>query len=285
MPPRIHPGYFILLLCAAALLVLPSCQQVVTVELNDAAPKMVIEGTLFDDTTHTAVMLSKSGDYFTPSLTVEYVHGATVLLSDDAGETDTLRESGPGRYDGARLAGRPGHTYSLAVFSEGRKYGAVSTMPVPVAIDSLYLEKTDPRGEARLSVRAMFKDPPGGRNYYRLQLFINGSLPVNALGIPQVRYNLYTDKLTDGSEANYRLRIGTVNPGDTVTVKLFSIDRATYDYYNTLRTILSSDRSPLSQAPANPNTNLTEGALGFFSAQSVTARSIVLQSDGSWRNI
>ncbi len=259
----------------AAILLLPACQQVVTVELNDAAPKIVIEGLIVDDTTHTAVMVSKSGDYFTPSLTVDYLHNATVLLSDGSGRTDTLHESAPGRYDGATISPRPGQTYGLKVISEGKEYTALSTMPPAVPLDSLSIEKDNTRGESRLSVYAMFKDPPGTRNYYRLQLYINGALPVSSLGIPQVRYNLYTDKLTDGSNARYRLRIGTVNPGDTITVKLLSIDRATYDYYNTLRTILSSDRSPLSQAPANPNTNLSGGALGFFSAQSASSRSIV----------
>ena len=67
------------------------------------------------------------------------------------------------------------------------------------------------------------------------------------------------------------------NPGDTVWVDLLSIDKASYDYFNTLNNILTSDRSPTSLAPANPNTNLTNGALGYFAAYSVDSRMIILQ--------
>jgi hypothetical protein len=64
--------------------------------------------------------------------------------------------------------------------------------------------------------------------------------------------------------------------GDTVWVDLLSIDKASYDYFNTLNNILTSDRSPTSLAPANPNTNLTNGALGYFAAYSISSRMIIL---------
>ena len=84
-------------------------------------------------------------------------------------------------------------------------------------------------------------------------------------------------RLTNGNEAQVRVRIGrNVNPGDTLTVDLHSIDEATYWYFHTLRDILSSDRSPTSLSPANPNTNLTNGSLGYFSAYAADSRMIIL---------
>jgi len=68
-----------------------------------------------------------------------------------------------------------------------------------------------------------------------------------------------------------------VNPGDTITVELLTIDKAAYDYYSILRDILSSDRSATSLSPANPNTNLTNGPLGYFAAFTVDTKSIVLK--------
>ena len=64
--------------------------------------------------------------------------------------------------------------------------------------------------------------------------------------------------------------------GDTVRVDLLSIDKASYDCFNTLNDILTSDRSPTSLAPANPNTNLTNGALGYFAAYSISSKMVVL---------
>ncbi len=79
-------------------------------------------------------------------------------------------------------------------------------------------------------------------------------------------------------EITERVRAGRlVVSGDTVTVELLSIDKATYDYFNTLRDILSSDRAATSLSPANPNTNLSGGALGYFAAWAIDRKVIILQ--------
>jgi hypothetical protein len=75
-----------------------------------------------------------------------------------------------------------------------------------------------------------------------------------------------------------RIRAGNnVKIGDTIIVELLSIDKAAYDYFNTLKDILSSDRSPTSLSPANPNTNVSNGALGYFAAFTIDTKTIVLK--------
>jgi hypothetical protein len=74
-----------------------------------------------------------------------------------------------------------------------------------------------------------------------------------------------------------RIRAGrNVAVGDTITVQLLSIDKAAYDYFSTLRDILSSDRAATSLAPANPNSNISNGSLGYFAAYTVDTRMIVI---------
>jgi len=70
---------------------------------------------------------------------------------------------------------------------------------------------------------------------------------------------------------------GQVQLGDTITLELLSIDKASYDYFSTLKDILTSDRSPTSLSPANPNTNLSNGSLGYFSAFAMDTKKIVIQ--------
>jgi hypothetical protein len=75
-----------------------------------------------------------------------------------------------------------------------------------------------------------------------------------------------------------RIRAGrNVNPGDTITIDLLSIDKATYDYFHTLSDILTSDQSPTSLAPANPTTNISGSALGYFAAYAVDSKQIVVR--------
>jgi hypothetical protein len=255
---------------------LPSCQKVISVDLNDANPQMVTEAIVTDQPGPYTVTLTKSGDYFTPSLYFPPVTHAFVTIGDDLGLIDTLRETAGGVYRTSVLHGGPGRTYYLRVIAEGKEYDALSTMPPRVNIDTLVaLHTRESDGDQVYNLYVIFKDPPAPGNYYRMNLRVN--VPISPDSIDGRRYHLYTDKLTNGNEAAVRIRMRNhFQPGDSVWVDLLSIDKASYDYFNTLNNILTSDRSPTSLAPANPNTNLTNGGLGYFAAFSVDSKIIVL---------
>lgn len=262
--------------CIAGLL-LSSCQQVVSIDLNTANPQIVIEGVVKDQPGPYTVLLSKTGSYFDTSLVAPPVSDALVIMSDGLGHRDTLREAVAGTYTTSTIQGVPGNTYSLSVFEGGKEYAAVTVMPIKVVIDSLY---ATPRrafdGDRGYDIYVMFRDPPQPGNYYRINIRSSSLVPSDS--IDGRRYRLFNDKLTNGNEMNVRIRAGrNVSAGDTITIDLLSIDKATYDYFNTLGDILSSDRSPTSLSPANPNTNLSNNALGYFAAYTVDTRSIVLQ--------
>jgi hypothetical protein len=126
-------------------------------------------------------------------------------------------------------------------------------------------------------LRPCVHDPPEPGNYYRVNVRLSNPL-VPADSIDGRRYRLYSDKLTNGNIAVYRVRARhTVVAGDTITVDLLSLDKSTYEYYRTLNDILTSDRSPTSLSPANPNSNLSTGSLGYFAAYAIDTKKIVLQ--------
>jgi hypothetical protein len=256
---------------------LTSCEKIVSIDLNKANPHMVIEGIVTDQQTPDSVVLTKSGDYFVSSLYFPPVPNALVTISDGLGTLDTLKEETPGTYRSSSLRGLPGRTYTLNVVAEGNVYSAVSSMPQKVLIDSLYaipFRAFD--GDVGYSLYVMFKDPPAPGNYYRVNLSISRPLPPDS--ITGERYHLFNDKLTNGNEITLRMRTGrSVQTGDTLTVELLSIDKASYDYFNTLNDILTSDRAPTSLAPTNPNTNLTNGSLGYFAAYTIDSKKIILQ--------
>ena len=256
-----------------------NCQKVVVIDLNQASPKLVIDANITDQPGPYNIILSKSGNYFEPTLTFPPVSNALVIVSDDLGNIDTLKESSTaGIYKSSSLVGQSGRTYMLNVTSEGNKYVAVSSMPPKVYIDSLYYIKRPPSrfSDSGYDIYITFKDPPELGNYYRLNVHAGYLIPSDS--IDGRRYRLYSDKLTNGSEMSERVRAGRlVTAGDTITVDLLSIDKATYDYFNTLSDILSSDGAATSLAPANPNTNLSNGALGYFAAYTLDRKSIILQ--------
>ncbi len=273
---KINPWSFAFLFLFLAI-ALSSCEKIVSIDLNKANPHMVIEGIVTDQQTPDSVVLSKSGDYFEPSLIFPSVPNALVTIADDLGTVDTLKEDAPGTYRSSTLRGIPGRTYTLTVVADGNVYSAVSSMPQRVLIDSLYatpLREFD--GDVGYNLYLMFRDPPAPGNYYRVNLSIGRSLPPDS--ITGERYHLFSDKLTNGNEVVLRMRTGrSIVTGDTVSVELLSIDRTSYDYFRTLNNILTSDRAPTSLAPTNPNTNLTNGSLGYFMAYTIDTKKIILR--------
>ena len=266
--------YFLL---AGMAFVFFSCEKVVTIDLNKADPHLVIEGVVSDQSGPYTVMLSKTGNYFEPALIFLPVSNALIVVTDDQGQRDTMKEITSGTYQSSTLKGIAGRTYSLNVIAEGRSYNAISSMPKKIFIDSLYaVVRNESRGQPGYDIYVMFKDPPEPGNYYRLNARSSALIPADS--IDGRRYRMYTDKLTNGNEMAERIRAGrNVAIGDTITIDLLSIDRATYDYFNTLRDVLSSDRAATSLAPTNPNTNLSNGSLGYFSAWTIDTKMIIIK--------
>ncbi|HLP16612.1 MAG TPA: DUF4249 domain-containing protein [Bacteroidota bacterium] len=260
-----------------------ACQKIVSIDLNEAAPHIVIEGNITDQHDTTTVLISKTGTYFSSVINVPPVSHAIVTITDDLGKRDTLYETLNGTYESTTLKGLEGRRYSLKVVSEGNVYTAESSMPQKVTIDSLYTIPVRERdGDVGYDIYVMFKDPPERGNYYRIRPRVN-SLPPDSIN--GARTFLYSDKLANGEEITERIGVrirngsqrAVVHVGDTITVDLLSIDQPTYEYYKTLATIRSSDQSATALSPANPNTNLSNGSLGYFSAYTYDSKQIILR--------
>jgi Domain of unknown function (DUF4249) len=277
------PGLFLLILAFG----ISSCQKVISVDLNQTSPQIVIEGLLNDQGGMDSVVINMTGDYFTPSLYFKPVTNAVVLISDNTGNTDTLKEVSSGIYYSTSPTGVPGRTYSLKVVADGKEYDAVSSMPQKVAIDSFYAQpSSNPFGESGYDFYVKFKDPPEPGNYYRIVPHVN-SIPADSIIGGRGGIFVTDDEFTNGNEITFRFGIRkdrnnsnnnfNIGPGDTVTVDLLSIDKATYYYLFTLRNIIAADQSPTALSPANPNTNMTNGSLGYFSAYAMDSKTMIIK--------
>ena len=262
-------------LCAVAWL---SCEKVVSVDLNQTAPQTVIEGIINDQPGPYVVHLTKTGSYFAPSLTFPSISGARVTITDDAGMRDTLRERMPGVYTSSSdWIGVPGRIYTLNVDAEGKTYHADSRMPAKVTIDSMYTVQVHTLGEKNgVDLYVVFSDPPSMGNYYRIDVYYHNNIFLDTLTTR--RYRLYNDRLTDGTKTSFRVGVGRrAKIGDTITVDLLSIDKPTYEYFRMVNDALATSRSPTALSPANPNSNIDAGALGYFTAYTIDRKNYILQ--------
>ena len=256
-------GFFLLLLSVIGF----ACQKVIDVDLNSAAPQIVIEGNISDSPGPYYVTLSKTINFDQPN-TFPPVTGAHVVISDIVGNSELLTEASPGTYRTSVIQGTPGRTYTLDVTSEGKEYIATSTMPAPVNIDSLTLDYIVNGPDRYWAFKVDFKDPAGVKNYYHFVLMRNS--------IISQRFFLYDDRLQDGESITYDLVPDTLYDRDVVIIFLQCVDKGVYDYFRTASQI-SNGRGSQSASPANPLSNFSNGALGYFSAYAVRSKRIVIQ--------
>ncbi len=257
---------------AALLLAAAGCQKVVDdLKLNTAAANLVIEANLADDGRPCQVSLVTSANYKETNV-FPPVTGAKITLSDDAGGLETLRETSPGQYAGASLRGVSGRAYTLRVETGGSAYVAVSTLPPVVPFDALSTETNTADFDKAIQAVADYVDPPGLGNGYLFRQYRNGRLNPAIFAL--------NDKFIDGRPQHYALsnfmgedakEEDKLVSGDSLTVEMQNIDPAVYEYFRTLNQILGSDPG-FATTPANPTSNFSGGALGYFSAHSRRVR-------------
>lgn len=275
MKNKIFNKIFSLLFVAAAILY-TACEEVIDVELSGTESKIVIEGKITDEPGPYYVFISKTTDYFVPG-DYPQIKGAVVTITDDLGIVDHLKEFQPGVYQTNLIKGTPGRKYFLTVSVDGVNYTARSSMPLPTEIDSVYSEKKETglrdKSEVEYGIVCNFKDRVNYTNYCRIN--------VKAKNKQEENFYLYNDRLSDGNYINYKRIFSRFNMNDTVKVDLLSIDEPVYQYYFTLSNAIASDGNgnPImsTSTPANPISNISGNALGYFSACTVRSKTLVIK--------
>lgn len=254
-----------------------SCEDVIQLNLPNSGPHMTITGSISNYSDSVKVKVSMSTDYFTPTA-IKPVINADVRISDTLGNSYQLTGMPDGTYYIANLAGTPGRKYILKVKSSDTTYSAMSTMPELVPIDSLTIEyRINRKKDSIPTILCYFRDPASIANYYMIKLYKN-----DTLFSPSNGYAVYNDKYFNGRYNSIRIGVGRYNitsfiRGDRIKIQLIGIDRVTYEYFHLLRDILEQSGILSASTPANPPNNLSNNALGYFAAWSVSEKEIVVK--------
>lgn len=246
---------FIALFCCAGF---GACTKVIDLKVHNSSPVYVIEGNVTDQPGPYIVRVSKTVGFYAGN---QYpgVPGARVTIADDLGHKDRLSDNGDGTYSTVTLQGVPGQTYSLQVVIGKDTFAGVSSMPARVNLDSVVIQQVLNGGKAVLVAVPQFVNPQGGDAYYYFDQTINGYLDKS--------FYYWTDQFSAGLENNFSLERAsndsTLHVGDTVQVEMQCIDEPMYTYWSGVDQSASESQQAI---PGNPVTNLTGGALGYFSA-------------------
>jgi hypothetical protein len=260
-----------------------SCTERIDLELNEQEnQRLVVEGWITDEAQAHTVELTLTSSYFenepTPRAT-----GADVTISD--GETTwQLTENEPGIYQTASdVAGEAEKTYTLTINYEGETYTASSYMSPVAPVDSLAFEYIDPlvefgfEGDPYYEVKVWTQELAGLGDCYTWFLEVNGVQQRDTLA----ELSFVDDGLYDGNYvANTAIDILEVgeeaNAGDTVYLEQWNIGIVAYDIFNGILSETGSSGGLFDTPASNVETNLSEGALGYFGAASVSSRTAII---------
>lgn len=293
-----NPG-FMLFFLFACLLFFTGCEKDIDISLKSEESKLVVEATIENDQPP-VVFLSKSLDYFSqisPQLLAQsLVHGADVYVSNGS-QTQKLKEYNTQLGSGYSISyystdttggavaftGKLNQKYALRIVTEGKEYTASTSIPLATKrIDSVWWKAAPPQADSdQVTVIVRATDPPGFGDYVRYFTKRNSEpflAPDNStfddLFVDGTTYELPIER---GHDRNVKItdRERFFLKGDTVTLKLCNVDKATYDFWRTMEFSYQSVGNPFS-TPVKVASNISGNALGYFGGYACQYRTIVI---------
>lgn len=251
---------------------MPSCEEVIDIDLNDSDPKLSIDGKIEMGQT-AQIQLSYTTDYFSEEAP-NYETDAIVSIKELNGRVETLIHQGKGLYTGNIVIGRDGFEYELEINVDDKTYLGKSSMLTPTEILNIeYLEFDGFGGseeETEYQLQIVLKNNPLEENYYLLKYYINGSDKEDT-------YSVYSHEFFPNEETiEFSPMRFIFTKDDVVTVKAYSIDEGTYDYYSQLDEIIDPHGGG-SSTPFNPASNMGQDVLGYFRAWSFDQKTVQIE--------
>lgn len=270
------------------MMVMSSCEDVITVDVEDREAQLVVEGLYTNLPGPQEVILTLSAPYFSQSAAPP-VSDATVIISELNGPSDTLIERIPGSgvYQ-TEVIGEPGKTYILDIFTpEGEHFRSQAETMAPVPpIDSITFEiDTGPFNgdgdddEPDYNILLSSTDPGGIRNFYQWKTYINGELQAEPEELA-----FQNDDFFDGNTVRKaQINSGSYSIGDTVLVEQLSLTEDAFEYLDLLfdqtafrGSIFDTPPAPIIGNVSNAN-NPNDRALGYFGVSAISTGSTILE--------
>lgn len=221
----------LIFLLAIIALVWSSCQEVITVELPDQEPKLIVDALIRIDTTQNSTVVSvqarQTSDFF-GSITPATLDQITMSNLDNPGNNanQVLLETEPGSgiyeqiFSTQQLAE---DRWFLQIDYRGELYVAESRMQYSVPIDQLTIGDGSLFSEESTELLVRYTDI-GDREDFYLFDYGNGDFFASE------------DVFYDGQQFEFSYFYDQeFNPGDTLTVSIMGIDRDFFNYMNLLR--------------------------------------------------
>ncbi|MBC3538642.1 DUF4249 domain-containing protein [Rufibacter sediminis] len=259
---------------------LSSCdmEQEIEVKLPDMPTQMVVECYLINGEPM-KLALQESSSYFAGPEAL-LVEGATVTITRNNGTPVTLKDTVLvdevnrkvyTHYSPARVRATPGDVFTLVISDpKGRRLTGTTTVLPRVPIDSVgykFNSKPEQSQEAYLLVR--WQDNPDQKNFYRLLVHKNDTSGIDSQLDAEVN-----DRLRNGQKITYTTTY-RFDRNDTLTVKLFHLDEAYYDFISSVEDARRANGNPFAQPVTIKST--VAGGFGIFTHLNSDSQTVIIK--------
>ncbi len=285
--------------CLLLMVTMAGCERDIDIVPNQSAAKLVVDAEI-ENNRPPFIVLSRSLNFFSTIDSTEllnsFIHNAMVTIQ----EGNTVYAMKEFQVRGANgntiyyysndpantqfLLGVQGKKYKLAITLEGITYTSETEIPLLTkTMDSLWWKKApNNKDTTKVVLMGRVTDPPGLGNYIRYFTRVNNQpyLPGNNSVfddniIDGKTYEIQIDKGVNRNEEIDFEEYGFFKRGDTATVKLCNISKATYDFWRTWEFSFQSIGNPFS-SPGKVIGNINNGALGAFCGYAAQYRTLII---------
>jgi hypothetical protein len=260
-----------------------SCTEKYDVSLVDGnTNRLVVEGSITSEYKVHQVILSRTGSYFLNESTKRET-GAQLSITDGDTVINLIDKENKGIYiTDKEVAGKPGKTHTLNIrLKNGEIYSASEYMKPIMPFDSIkyeYAKSEIPFDDSyNYNINIFAQEPSTKGDYYQWELFlddkhISDTIRTKSFVNDEIVNGSYIGDWTVYQIPDYKIESDTV----IVRLQMLSISKAKFDYYNAILLETDWSGSGFSGPPANVPTNISNGALGFFSVSAVSESKTLL---------
>ncbi len=273
-----------LLIILIIALAISSCTKRIDIDLDETYTRLVVEGQITADTMQHSITLTTTTSYYY-SEEAPRVSGAMVSLSD-GDTTIQLDEAEDGVYvTSSDYYGIIGKTYTLDItlseeINKHTDYTATSKMKAVAPIDSITLEFNESWGFEYWEIRLWAWEPPTV-DFYMFNIARNGILVTDTIDEVVVSDDiLFSGSFTNGIGVGWLFQEREDQKlvvGDTVTLIMSGITEEYCKYLWAVQDESGYNDPLFSGPPANVVGNISNGALGFFTAYANSTSSTIVK--------
>jgi hypothetical protein len=236
------------------------CEEVIDVDLNSADPQIVSEGLLLPDST-AHIRLTYTSDYFDPQ-EAKFISDAEITLSDNKGTIDTLVHIGAGYYHGKNIIGQENTEYYLKIIKDSKIYECKTFMGEAPKLHSVTVDTFDMGftfddeifREIKINiVKGNHKESPYWIHLYHYAFDYDDE------------YYIIKERDHDNDTLQYTIISDELEEDDYFGFSVVTIDEPIYDFLRMMNDVMNTNTMS-STAPYNPESNISNGMLGYFGA-------------------